>query len=360
MEPFMLVPGSPFFHWSATTQPMSGHLLFSYSRHAMLAFISFLKSHKGLDGINLMLPEYMCHEVINAVSPYCNKVCFFPQYEDFTFDLAQLAVRCKKENVNVLMHSHLYGRFRPLDDVRAFCDERDIVLLEDSAHLPWFVLAEKHQHSHARFFTYRKLFALPYGASMQMCPEWREAFADFRTRHVPNIVEPRGALTFLKWLAREQVKERIVQSGLRWKRTYTELGIDPLKNHNELTRTLEHCIRRLNIDRYVDTRKRNFNALKQLFSSQLSHWAYLDCGAENDVPYQFLIFRREPIDSVAVINQFLQHGISAVKGLELSSETVQRLGPCHPFNNQIGLPIHQDVTQEQVEHIKAVCLKVLS
>jgi hypothetical protein len=360
MEPFKLVPGAPFYHWSTAAEPMRDHLLFSYSRHAMLAFISYLTMSRGLQGINLILPEYMCHEVINALRPVCNKVCFFTQSDDFSYDLAALIAQCEAEDINVIMHSHLYGKYRPLDDVRVFCDDREIVLLEDCAHLPWFVLASNRQYSHAQFFTYRKLFALPYGASLQVCPEWREEFADFRSKRVPNITEPHATLKLAKWLAREHVREVIVRSGKRWERTYTELGSDPLKDYNELTGALEQCMQHLYTQGYIDTRKRNYEALRNVFSTRLNHWHYLDSSAENDVPYQFLFFKQESIDLVTIINKFLQHGISAVKGLELSSETVRRLGLHHPFNNQIGLPIHQDVTQEQIEHMKAVCLKVLS
>jgi hypothetical protein len=48
-----------------------------------------------------------------------------------------------------------------------------------------------------------------------------------------------------------------------------------------------------------------------------------------------------------------------VKGLELPHATVDELGPAHPFNNQLCLPIHQDVGHAQIEHMIHACREIL-
>lgn len=360
MDRFRLVPGSPSFHWRSRETRLDGHQLFSYARHAMIQFLAFLRHRKAFEKPRLLLPLYMCHEVIITLRQHAEHVSFFPQDEDLGFDPAQIREQCVREKINVVLISHLYGKRIAVEPLRGICDELGIVLLEDSAHLPWFVLDDEPQYSHAQFFTYRKLFALPYGASIKVCPEWREAFASYCETEVEWKSEDFAGLAFCKWLARESAKTLIKESKLTWRRSYAELGIDPLKEFNCVPGVLRLCMRHLYDDQYVENRKKNHELLKQEFTPAIPGWKILDCSGKNDVPYQFLIYRNAHTDVVSILNRFLHFGVSAVKGLELLPETRDQLGKDHPFNNQIGLPIHQDLSRGQIDHMLETCRTVLS
>lgn len=360
MDRFRLVPGSPSFHWRSRATQLDGHQLFSYARHAMIQFLAFLKHRKAFEKLRLLLPRYMCHEVIITLRQHAEHVSFFSQAEDFSFNLAQIREQCVRENINVVLISHLYGKRISVEPLRGICDELGIVLLEDSAHLPWFVLEDEPQYSHARIFTYRKLFALPYGASIRVCPAWRAAFASYCETEVEWKSEPFAGLAFFKWLARDSVKALIKGSGMTWRRAYAELGIDPLREFNCAPGVLRLCMQHLRDDQYVGNRKRNYELLRREFTSNFSGWKILDCNGERDVPYQFLIYQNTSIDAVSILDRFLYFGVSAVKGLELLPETRAQLGKDHPFNNQIGLPIHQDLSRAQIDHILETCRTALA
>lgn len=360
IDHFRLVPGSPSFHLRTGSSALAGHELFSYARHAMIEFLAFLRRRKGFGKINLLSPLYMCHEVITTLRQHTDTVTFFPQREDFSFDPLQIREQCQREDINVLLISHLYGKRLAVEPLRQLCDDLGIVLLEDSAHLPWFVLEDTPQYSHARFFTYRKLFALPYGASIKVCAEWQNEFSSYCRTDVAWKNEPLATLAFARWLARESAKSMIKSSGMTWRRSYTELGIDPLKEFNRAPGSLAFCLRHLQGSHYVVNRKKNYSLLRSEFSSDYPEWNFLDCSDEQDVPYQFLLYRKEQIDAESILGEFLHRGISAVKGLELLPETRAQLGINHPFNNQIGLPVQQDLTFAEVDHLLETCRKVLN
>jgi hypothetical protein len=352
---FMLVPGAPCINVRATPAQGDGRIFFSFARHAMIGFLAFLGHTKGLAKINLLSPVYMCHEVIAALRPHTSGITFFEQGENLDFDLAAIESQCKRENINVLLVSHLYGKRLAIKPLRELCDSLDIILLEDSAHLPPFVLDDTPQCSHAQFFTDRKLFAVPYGASIRVCPEWRIEFGAYCKTHIAQITKPFAGLDYCKWLLRDAAKNVIRLSGIPWRRSYAELGIDPLPPFNAVPAILETHLHQLNGSRFVETRKKNYALLREGVLQQKPDWYVLECGNAPDVPYQFLLYRKGKTELAPLLTQFLQAGVGAVKGLELLPETRKLLGSDHPFNNQIALPLHQSVTPGQIEHMLRAC-----
>lgn len=361
MKQFNLVPGSPYPHWQKNSFSWEKHFFFSYSRHAMIEFLKFVQQEKQYSTIKLLSPQYMCHEVINSLSEHAGQIVYYPQNEDFSFDLKKVEELVLAHSINVMMVSHLYGHYYgKLKEVSELCQKLNVVLLEDIAHLPWFTVEGRTQYSHAQFFSYRKLFSIPYGATCLIHEPEREKF-DHYYHHQMIKRQDKGTIRNLaKSMIREQVKKMIIKTGLEWKRHYVELGLDPLKEYNQLPAILISQLKHVKTDDYILHRRQNFLRLKKVFESELKSWAFLDFDLSNDIPYSFLFYKRQKIDSVAIINKFLSRGISAVKGLELHPKVVLELGENHPFNNQLSLPIHQDVTLDQVDHMINVCREILN
>lgn len=363
MKQFNLVPGSPYPHWQKSSFSWEKHFFFSYSRHAMIEFLKFIKVKKKYPTIKLLSPQYMCHEVINSLKQLDAQITYYSQQNDFSFDLSQLEKLIQLQEINVLFVSHLYGKYcHQLKELSEICQKYNVVLLEDLAHLPWFELAEKTQYSQAQFFSYRKLFSIPYGASCLVHDNDQEGFSDYYRNKMVKIKEPGAISTLSKSLIREQAKKLIIKSGFEWKRSYAELGIDPLKEFNLLPEPLIYQLKHVKTAQFVSQRRKNFIKLQQAFRQRFQAWSFLDfdCAESSlDVPYSFLFFKEEKINSVEIINRFLSRGISLVKGLELHPEVVRELGVNHPFNNQLALPLHQDITEEQVEHMINVCGEIL-
>jgi dTDP-4-amino-4,6-dideoxygalactose transaminase len=359
MKKFNIVQGTPFFHWDNSPPAMNQHVRFSYARHGMIEFLHFLKEKNKYPAIRLLSPQYMCHEVINSLGQHAEKITFYRQREDFSFDLDEIEQRIHENGCNVLLVSHLYGKYcRNLQEISTLCKTWGVVLIEDSAHLPWFYLAKRPQYSAAQFFTYRKLFSIPYGASVIAHNELNSDFHAYIKNNVKKIRPQGGSLQFIKWLLREQAKRLIVESGIEWKRSYAELGADPLQNYNQLPAIVDCQLSHLDVGNFVQSRRQNYSRLKNFFKAELPAWHVLKFEPSTDVPYQFMFFKREHIDLLSIINQFLRRGISIVKGLELPADTIAQLGPGHPFNNQLCLPIHQDIRPSQIDHMMQSCREI--
>ncbi len=360
MNQFRVVPGAPYFRWEHADFPWDRHFLFSYARHAMIEFLRFTKIRNNYPVLRLLSPRYMCHEVIKSLGEHVQEITYYNQREDFSFDIADIKRQVEAHGSNLLLVSHLYGKHCPnLEELGAYCKSANISLLEDSAHLPWFFLQNHNQHSDVQFFTYRKLFAIPYGASSVVNAALHPAFSHYMLDHIKTISPQWGYAGFAKWLLREQAKRLIVASGVEWKRSYVELGDDPLKDFNQLPAPVKAQLGHLNTNNFAKIRRENCARLNEFFKSELPAWHVLDFDLAKDIPYQFLFFKREKIDFRTIINQFLSRGISMVKGLELPQATVDELGPAHPFNNQLCLPIHQDVGHAQIEHMIQACREIL-
>jgi len=357
---FKLVPGAPYFHWSNANSNWDKHFLFSYSRHSMVEFLGFIKERNAYPALKILAPRYMCHEVITTLGEHAQDISYYEQAEDFSYDVGEIKALAYQHGCNILMVSHMYGKYcSKLKELSEFCEASNISLLEDSAHLPWFYLEKRPQYSDVQFFTYRKLFSIPYGASAVVRGALRPGFSQFVRNKVSKVYPPAVARATVKWFLREQTKRLIAKSGLGWKRHYVELGDDPLQPFNRLPGILESQLRHLDAHNFVQSRRDNFSRLNAFFKAELPAWEVLGFDLDNDVPYQFMFFKREQIDFKKIINQFLSYGISMVKGLELPRGTAIELGASHPFNNQLCLPIHQDVNRAQLDHMIHVCRQIL-
>ena len=325
----------------------------------MLAFLEVVAARRNRERLNLLSPVYMCHEVIAALRQHGVNVSYFAQPDDLACDTAEIRARCESGAIDVLLVSHLYGRRVPLAPLRRLCDELNIVLLEDSAHLPWCVIEDEPMLADAQVYSHRKLFALPYGASIRVGAVWTSAFDGHCRSRIAWRTQPAAGAALAKWLTRESAKAAVMGLGLPWRRRYVPLGIDPLKPYNDVPLLLRRALEHLGTRGFVDNRRRNYEQLRRGFAALGTDWQILDCTGGRDVPYQFLVYRTQRSELVPLLERFLERGISAVQGLELLPETRAQLGPDHPFNNQIGLPVHQDITPAQIDFMLDACRAIL-
>lgn len=360
MKHFMLVPASPYLTSRRSFRELKEHHFYSYSRHAMISFLEFIKIKNKWATLRLLLPEYMCHEVINSLRTVADRIDYYNQNEDFSFDTSEIERQTKLNRCNVLMVSHLYGRYcANIEQISTYCKNKDITIIEDSAHLPWFYVENFIQHSDVCIYTYRKLFAVPYGASSVVNKQLKSEFSRYMTERYKEVHSRYSSLTYIVWIFREYLRQLVSLSGIAWRRKYIDLGDDPLQSFNRAPKLIKSRIKTLNTDNVVEIRRRNYALLSAFFDEEITGWTAVKFDLKSDVPYQFIFFRHEKIEYQEIIDRFLHFGVSVVRGLKLVEETADRLGSRHPFNNQLCLPIHQDVSLEQIEYMINICRKIL-
>jgi perosamine synthetase len=114
-------------------------LFFTSGRAALLAGLTALGVGPGDE---VLLPAYLCESVVTPVETVGAQPVFFPVSRRFEVDLAALeAAITPKTRAIVLIH--YLGFPGPVEEVRALCQRRRLVLIEDCAHALFSRLADR-------------------------------------------------------------------------------------------------------------------------------------------------------------------------------------------------------------------------
>jgi hypothetical protein len=349
-----LIPGAPRLKIpKVISSEPDTELYFSYARHAMIKFLDFIRIVENSFHVRLIAPNYMCHEVINAISPRVTSVDYYDVTVDFEVNFETLLALIDSDKLNVVLVSHLYGRLFPQTMIADLEGRHRVYVIEDSAHLPRFYLSEMPIRSSIRVFTYRKLFGVPHGATCALREGLDEPFKNYYRNTGESFSHYWTNLQEIRWIIREVVKSLLIIFRINpLGRRYKELGSDPLNSITSLSLCVRQLIRHQDLSNFIERRRSNYVALKEIFDSQSSGWRYVKFDLSKDIPYQFVVYKDEPFESVGIINDFLSFGISVVKGLELPRTVREKLGHSHPFNNQICFPLHQDLDDADIAYLK--------
>lgn len=120
-------------------------------------------------GKAVLLPAYHCRTVVESVIHTGAEPRFYPVLRDLRPDydalpglLADGAARC-------MVHTHFFGFAHGLEQSAAFCDEHDLILIEDCAHAFYGSTEGRALGTVGRFATASawKFFPVPYGAVLR-------------------------------------------------------------------------------------------------------------------------------------------------------------------------------------------------
>lgn len=113
---------------------------------------------------SVMLPAFHCPAMLNPVLRVGAEPIFYSITEALEITLAALTRRVQP-NTKAIIIPHLFGRLQDLTQIRAFCDESGIALIEDCAHAFFGAVHEKPVGSigHYAIASPRKFFPLSLG-----------------------------------------------------------------------------------------------------------------------------------------------------------------------------------------------------
>jgi perosamine synthetase len=105
-------------------------LFFSTGRAALLAGLTALGIGPGHE---VLLPAYLCESVVTPVETVGAQPVYFPIGRRFEVDLAALEAAITPRTRAIVL-IHYLGFPGPVEEVRALCQRRGLVLIEDCAH----------------------------------------------------------------------------------------------------------------------------------------------------------------------------------------------------------------------------------
>jgi perosamine synthetase len=161
---------------SSMTRPGSGAhdypgaLSFASGRAALLAGLVALGIGPGDD---VLLPAYLCESVVTPVEAVGARAVFFPIGRGFEVDLEALE-RAVGRTTRAIVLIHYLGFPGPVEAVRALCDRRGLVLIEDCAHALFSRLGDRRLGTFGdlAIFSPWKSLPLPDGGLLVVnCPD---------------------------------------------------------------------------------------------------------------------------------------------------------------------------------------------
>jgi dTDP-4-amino-4,6-dideoxygalactose transaminase len=97
--------------------------------------LSLALEHMGIrDGEEVLIPAYHCNSMVEPVVNASARPVFYRVRDDTSVDLDDVEARVNART-RVLMVTHYFGFPQNLTAIRAFCDARNLVLIEDCAHV---------------------------------------------------------------------------------------------------------------------------------------------------------------------------------------------------------------------------------
>lgn len=329
--------------------------LFSVARHALTGYLHYLSSLRPKPVKNILVPDYMCHEVNSALRQSGFKLARYGLTPDLDATVDSLEAAARGVEVDALILTHFYGRMtRQLPEIAAWCRGRGIALIEDCVHLPFPYHAEypldaaAETSSDARLFTLRKVYPVPLGATIVL-RNGQEPFARFIDTHIGRSY-PDSRLELWKWAGKQLVKKGLLWTGMGYRQRYQDLSDDPLKTFNFLPAERGRWLSVANHERAVRRRRENYRR----YLRHATSWGRRLDFTPLDVPYMMVIFLRPELEPLALVQQLMARGVPAALGLALDSELLQTLPAGHPYRRILSLPIHQDISESHIDRIGGI------
>lgn len=114
--------------------------LFSFSRDAIEAIIREESGRR--EKLTLMLPDFLCHTVLDAVTPFAPHLKFYRISENFKIDEADLG--SKLSHGELVFFIDYFGRECSIsDELRSFLKNHSAVIIKDAAHSFLSLVANK-------------------------------------------------------------------------------------------------------------------------------------------------------------------------------------------------------------------------
>jgi len=311
----------------------------------------------------VLAPAYHSGNEIKAIRAAGATVRYYSVGRDFQPDLAELD-RLSREGASVLYVIHYLGWPQPLDDMVRLCRDRGMRLVEDCALSflsRWGDRPLGSIGSHSIFCLYKTL-PIPDGGLLVENGEALSGLANLELRQVDGTSTAGRALNLVlegirgrsdlvgrglvglkglggSLLSRAGVR-RVPVGNIGFRLDHVDYAMTPLSRS---------ILGRLDYAEIVRRRRANFAALKE----RLAGWTWLPdlTLTEGVCPLFFPIWVRDKTEAAAVLRSA---GIAAVEFWNYGEpDATAEQFPDTAFMRRhvLELPIHQDVTQREIDHM---------
>jgi perosamine synthetase len=349
---------------------------FSWARNGIY---HCLRAARLCSGDSVLVPSYICKAVPEAIQGYGAKVIYYSISKDCQPNFSDLADKIDART-RALIAVHYFGFPQPADDLREFCNRRELYFIEDCAHVLRSELGGRPLGSFgdASVFSLRKFFPLYDGAELilnrpqdELEINWTAESPLYTLKTAKDILDQvisRSTSPILQVpyeflmmsLVRHAVGGFKSRPGLRALAVEkTDAAFDIQLVNLPMSRLSSMIYSHFDTSRIVSQRKANYSFLQRELLS-LPGLRFLSAELPIGVcPWVFPVIFNEREDACRALRE---EGIPArnwegVRPTDLPNDVFP--GVDFLYRNLVFLPVHQDLTAEHLQRIVLAVKQVL-
>jgi hypothetical protein len=337
--------------------------LYSRGLYALADGVKIILGNRGKNEGKVWLPDYFCKEPLILLRNNNIFLDFYPIKEDLSPDWDAIENDIRKTSLpDIFILVHYFGFSNQVDKARVFCDTYKIDLLEDAAHM---LLPSKGMGQSVVIFSPRKYLPIPEGGVLYI----PERFTDNSTEDVSNSCKYKMVS---KWIVRRLTQRIMLIFHIPWHKfkKFLQRGVNNngqyISGKNSDAFPDKYTLRLLslieqNLDNVIEKRRENYVRLCQAVNGIKGVRILFPTLQDKVCPYMFPIIVEEGTDLIKRRLQYL--GIPASSWPDLPDEVLETKDEHESAiwlrEHILLLPIHQDLSEKQMEHFATVVSNVL-
>jgi perosamine synthetase len=322
-------------------------------------------------GDKVLLPTYHCPTMVAPVVALGAKAFFYPIRDDGAPDLPWILQHYKAE-MRVILVAHFFGLPQPLVDIRNWCDQQGVRLIEDCAHSLFGVSSERTVGcwGDLAIASLTKFLPVPEGGCLvdnlvpaplpkQHPPSSKNQIkAAFDIIHAGVIY---GRLTGLGWIFGSVDRLRgmfnpkssdcaSIEAQPQDAPSVDSLTLDISQAHLELTAASRWIAQNAPRARIVERRRNNYLFFVRAFSNVVGMRPLLAHLPDQCAPYVFPLWVDEPDPGYAELRR-IEFPVSRWDWLWPTAPTIENDAGLIWSHNILQLACHQDLTPGELQNM---------
>jgi perosamine synthetase len=323
-------------------------------------------------GDEILVPSYNCGSEIDPLIK--KKFSIVPYRVDKTcrIDLTDAKQRITKRTKGLYI-THYFGFPQPLEEIKLFCEQNNLRMMEDCALSLFSSFKETvlGKTGDVSFFSFPKTFSVPDGGALMINniamsnESWKlQAPASGRVnRRMLSLMKA----SMLRWstCARDlylffQTRFRKMKSPGIESADDTFSGLPDMPDdyyfdlevqNRGMSSITKFMLEKIDIDTVVKRRRENFNLYLNLFSNRSLIKTLYEELPKEVCPLCFPIIIADRDQICAKLNELLIDAVPFWAGYHRSISWQDYPEACFLKNNILALPVHQDLIEEDVLYI---------
>ena len=334
--------------WSSNK---SSFKYYSRGTGALREGIKIIVDKKNIKNCKIFFPSYICAEPLIPILNDKINVSFYPMKRDLSPDWKKLEEFVKNFFVpDIFVLVHYFGFQNNISRTTEFCRKYNIELIQDAAHV---FLPFESSFNNISVYSPRKFLPIPNGGILSVPKDLNNTNT--------NINNYKSDLVFIiKWYTRILIKKILIKLDIPWRKI--NFGPPPPSFNRYIDLKKQHpqsfsfkLLKSLENEFYtiIDKRRKNYIDLSIRLSKVKGIDILFSTLPNNVCPFMLPIMVYDNRD--LILRELKYQGIPAISWPELPKKVLihrKRFKNAFMFkDNIILLPIHQDLTEQNIDYI---------